>query len=62
MFLIQVISSEDWDKVLTGFSYREGRQLLVQAVMVLVKLKNLNVIDILDSGSPNKSPSKKVCI
>ena len=62
MFLIQVISSEDWDKVLTGFSYREGRQLLVQAVMVLVKLKNLNVIDILDSGSPNKSPSKKVFI
>ncbi|XP_053400712.1 RPA-related protein RADX-like [Mercenaria mercenaria] len=34
----QVAASGDWEKVFTGFSFREYRQILIQATMVYVRL------------------------
>ena len=53
-YLRQIVSSEDWQKMLTSLCYREGRQMMVQAVMVCVKLKNLESVNRTGSTSPRK--------
>lgn len=51
----QVVASGDWETVFTGLSYRENRQILVQATMVHIKLHLEHCTD----HSPRRSASKK---
>ena len=56
---VQILSSEDWQKTFTSLVYREIRQIMVQAIMVTVKIKNLEAVNKEGSSSPRKGKKSK---
>ena len=56
---VQILSSEDWQKTFTSLVYREIRQIMVQAIMVAVKIKNLEAVNRENSSSPRKGRKSK---